>query len=134
MTSPRTSSASPHRRQRRTSTTLHRDMRQNDSLAVVIVARNEAARIGDCIASAQFADEVLVLDSGSTDRTAEIARAAGGRVVVTDWPGSGPQVARGFALATTDWVLSLAADERVPPALQVEIRAAIAKGQHDGFR
>src|SRR3982751_402698 len=134
MTSPRTPSASPRRRHRRSSTTLHRDMRQNDSLAVVIVAKNEAARIGDCIASAQFADQVLVLDSGSSDRTVEIARAAGARVVVTDWPGYGPQVARGFAMATTDWVLSLDADERVPPALQAEIRGAIAKGEHDGFR
>jgi len=106
----------------------------NESLAVVIVAKNEAARIGACIASAKFADEVIVLDSGSTDQTAAIARAAGARVVVTDWPGYGPQVARGFSLATSAWVLSLDADERVPPALQTEIRAAIGAGAHDGFR
>ena len=93
--------------------TVH-DMRPNDSLAVVIVAKNEAARIADCIASAAFADEVLVLDSGSTDPTATIARAAGARVVVTDWPGYGPQVARGFSMAESDWVLSLDADERIP--------------------
>ena len=100
-------------------------MRPNDSLAVVIVAKNEAARIADCIASAAFADEVLVLDSGSTDQTATIARAARARVVVTDWPGYGPQVARGFSLAQSDWVLSLDADERIPAKLQAEIRAAI---------
>ena len=52
-------------------------MPPNDSLAVVIVAKNEAARIGECIASAAFADEVLVLDSGSTDRTAAIAEEIG---------------------------------------------------------
>ena len=52
-------------------------MRPNDSLAVVIVAKNEAARIADCIASAAFADEVLVLDSGSTDQTAAIAAGRG---------------------------------------------------------
>jgi len=109
-------------------------MRPNDSLAVVIVAKNEAARIGDCIASAAFADEVLVLDSGSTDRTAAIAEAAGARVVVTDWPGYGPQVARGFSLASSDWVLSLDADERIPAPLQAEIRAAIRSGAHDGYR
>jgi len=109
-------------------------MRQNDSLAVVIVAKNEAARIADCIASAKFADEVLVLDSGSSDGTAAIAEAAGARVVVTDWPGYGPQVARGFAMATADWVLSLDADERIPPALQAEVHAAIASGKHDGYR
>ena len=109
-------------------------MLPNDSLAVVIVAKNEAARIGDCIASAAFADEVLVLDSGSTDQTAAIARAAGARVVVTDWPGYGPQVARGFSLATSDWVLSLDADERIPAKLQAEIRTAIRAGANDGYR
>jgi glycosyltransferase involved in cell wall biosynthesis len=109
-------------------------MRPNDSLAVVIVAKNEAARIADCIASAAFADEVLLLDSGSTDRTAAIAEAAGARVVVTDWPGYGPQVARGFSLVRSDWVLSLDADERIPARLQAEIRTAIETGAHDGYR
>jgi len=109
-------------------------MHPNDSLAVVIVAKNEAARIADCIASAAFADEVLVLDSGSTDQTATIARAAGARVVVTDWPGYGPQVARGFTLATSAWVLSLDADERISPALQAEIVAAIRSDAFDGYR
>ena len=109
-------------------------MRPNESLAVVIVAKNEAARIADCVASAAFADEVLVLDSGSTDRTAQIAEAAGARVVVTDWPGYGPQVARGFSLAKSDWVLSLDADERIPAKLQAEIVAAIARATHDGYR
>lgn len=104
------------------------------TLSIVVVAKNEAARIGDCLASAAFADEVLVLDSGSSDRTPEIARAAGATVVATDWPGYGPQVARGFAMATGDWVLSLDADERIPPALRREIEAAIASGRHDGWR
>ncbi len=109
-------------------------MRPNVSLAVVIVAKNEAARIADCVASAAFAHEVLVLDSGSTDRTAEIAEAAGARVVVTDWPGYGPQVARGFAMVRSDWVLSLDADERIPPGLQREILAAIESDGFDGYR
>lgn len=109
-------------------------MRQNVSLAVVIVAKNEAARIAECVASASFASEVLVLDSGSSDRTAQIAEAAGARVAVTDWPGYGPQVARGFAMATSDWVLSLDADERIPPELRAEIVAAIASDAFDGYR
>ena len=109
-------------------------MRSPVPLAVVIVAKNEAARIGECVASAMFADEVLVLDSGSTDGTAQIAEAAGARVIVTDWPGYGPQVARGFSMAAGDWVLSLDADERIPPKLQAEIRAAIASDAFDGYR
>ncbi len=109
-------------------------MGPNVSLAVVIVAKNEAARIAECVASARFASEVLVLDSGSTDRTAEIAEAAGARVIVTDWPGYGPQVARGFSMANSDWVLSLDADERIPAALQAEIVEAIASDAFDGYR
>jgi glycosyltransferase involved in cell wall biosynthesis len=104
------------------------------SLTVVIVAKNEARNITECVASVSFADEVVVLDSGSTDQTAALARAAGARVVQTDWPGYGPQVARGFTLATSAWVLSHDADERVSPALQAEILAAIRSDAFDGYR
>ena len=79
-------------------------MPESRSLTVVIVAKNEARNIGDCVRSAAFADEVLVLDSNSSDDTVALARAAGARVVSTDWPGYGPQVARGFGMAHTDWV------------------------------
>ncbi|GAP36658.1 glycosyltransferase family 2 protein [Piscinibacter sakaiensis] len=104
------------------------------SLTVVIVAKNEARNIADCIRSAAFADEVLVLDSGSHDDTVARAQAAGARVVQTDWPGYGPQVARGFGLATGEWVLSLDADERITEALRAEVQAAIRAGTHDGYR
>ena len=104
------------------------------SLTVVIVAKNEARNITECVASVSFADEVVVLDSGSTDQTAALARAAGARVVQTDWPGYGPQVARGFTLATSAWVLSLDADERISRALQAEIVAAIRSDAFDGYR
>lgn len=104
-------------------------------LTVVIVARNEAGNIAECIASASFATEVLVLESGSSDDTAALAERAGARVVRTpDWPGYGPQVARGIALARADWVLSLDADERITPALQAEVSSAIAAPRFDGFR
>ena len=82
-------------------------------LSVIIVAKNEAQNIADCVRSASFADEVIVLDSGSTDGTAELARALGARVEVTDWPGYGPQNNRGIDLATGDWFFSLDADERI---------------------
>jgi glycosyltransferase involved in cell wall biosynthesis len=104
------------------------------SLSVVIVAKNEAHNITDCVTSARFADEVLVLDSGSSDDTVQRAEAAGARVVRTDWPGYGPQVARGLGLATGAWVLSLDADERITPALRSEIEAVLADPRHDGYR
>jgi glycosyltransferase involved in cell wall biosynthesis len=109
-------------------------MPQAETLTIVIVAKNEARNISECIASASFADEVLVLDSGSTDGTAELAERAGARVHRTDWPGYGPQVARGFALASSRWVLSLDADERITEALRAETLEAIRQGRCDGFR
>jgi len=104
------------------------------TLTVVIVAKNEARNIVECIASASFADEVVVLDSGSSDRTAALAAAAGAKVVQTDWPGYGPQVARGFRTATSAWVLSLDADERITDVLRAEVLAAIRSTAFDGYR
>jgi len=109
-------------------------MQDTPSLTVVIVAKNEERNIAECVASASFADEVLVLDSNSSDATATLATAAGARVVQTDWPGYGPQVARGIGMARMRWVLSLDADERITPALREEILAAIRSGVHAGYR
>jgi hypothetical protein len=97
------------------------------SLSIVILTRNEARNIVDCVRSARFADEVLVLDSGSTDGTPDLARAEGASVSVSaDWPGFGPQKNRVLAQATGDWVFSLDADERITPELREAIVAAIA--------
>jgi glycosyltransferase involved in cell wall biosynthesis len=104
------------------------------TLSVIIAAKNEAHNIVDCVRSASFADEIIVLDSGSTDRTVELAQQAGAKVIQTDWPGYGPQQCRGIAMARSDWVLSLDADERIPQALQAEILEAIASDRADGFR
>ena len=103
------------------------------TLSVVIAARNEAANIADCVRSAAFADEVLVLDSGSSDATADLARAAGARVIVTDWPGYGPQQNRAIDASHGDWIYSLDADERITPVLAADIRAAIAAAEFDVF-
>ncbi len=103
-------------------------------LSVVIAAKNEAHQIADCIRSVSFADEVIVLDSSSTDDTAQVAREAGATVHVTDWPGYGPQQRRGIALATGDWVLSLDADERVTQPLREEILGAISQTGAQGLR
>lgn len=95
------------------------------SVSVIVITKNEAAAIGRCLASVSWADEIVVVDSGSTDNTVELARAAGAKVTVTcDWPGFGPQKNRALDLATGDWVLSLDADEWVSPTLAAEIRAA----------
>jgi glycosyltransferase involved in cell wall biosynthesis len=103
-------------------------------LSIIIVALNEAHNIAQCIGSGEFADEVIVLDSGSTDGTQEIARSLGAVVVVTDdWPGFGPQKNRALALATGQWVLSIDADERVTPPLADKIQAAILETGFDAY-
>jgi glycosyltransferase involved in cell wall biosynthesis len=109
-------------------------MQNPHSLTVVIVAKNEETNIAECVASASFAEAVLVLDSGSSDATASRAAAAGARVVQTDWPGYGSQVARGFGMTNTAWVMSLDADERITPRLREEILASVRAAKFDGFR
>jgi glycosyltransferase involved in cell wall biosynthesis len=104
------------------------------SLSVIIVAKNESHNILECVQSCAFADEILVLDSGSTDGTPELARQAGAKVIETDWPGYGPQQQRGIAWAQSEWVLSLDADERIGEDLRAEILAAISQPQADGYR
>lgn len=95
-------------------------------LSVIIITRNEAADMRACLESVAWADELVVVDSGSTDDTVAIARELGATVHVTpDWPGFGPQKNRALAYATNDWVLSLDADERVTAELRAEIEAAM---------
>jgi len=90
--------------------------------------------IGRCLRSVEFADARIVLDSGSTDRTVEIARACGARVeTATDWPGFGPQKNRALALAETDWVLSLDADEWLGAEAAAEVRDAIGRGAPEAY-
>jgi glycosyltransferase involved in cell wall biosynthesis len=96
------------------------------SLSVVIIAKNEAHNISDCVKSAMFSDEVIVLDSGSTDATVALAREAGASVIETDWQGFGLQKNRALAAAKSDWIFSLDADERITPELAGQIRSAIA--------
>jgi glycosyltransferase involved in cell wall biosynthesis len=103
-------------------------------LSAVIIARDEADRIEDAIRSVAFADECVVLDSGSTDDTVARARALGARVVETDWPGHVAQKNRALDEARGDWVLSLDADERVTTELRAAIVAAMGAPTADGFR
>jgi glycosyltransferase involved in cell wall biosynthesis len=96
------------------------------SLSIVIIAKNEAHNITDCVKSAAFAQEVIVLDSGSTDNTVELAEHAGAKVLRTDWPGFGAQKNRALDAAMSEYIFSLDADERITPDLAAQIRQAIA--------
>jgi glycosyltransferase involved in cell wall biosynthesis len=105
------------------------------SLSIAIIARNEAHSIASCLRSVAWANEIVVLDSGSTDDTVAICRAAGAIVESTDWPGFGAQKNRAIARCTGDWILSLDADEQVSAELRAEIERAIAApGDAAGFR
>jgi glycosyltransferase involved in cell wall biosynthesis len=104
-------------------------------LSLIVITKNEEASIGRCLRSVAFADEMVVVDNGSTDKTVEIAHALGARVIeARDWPGFGPQKNRALDAATGDWVLSLDADEWVEAPLADEIRAAIVRANPaDGY-
>lgn len=103
-------------------------------LSAVVITRNEAHHIERCLRSVDFADECVVLDSGSSDRTVELARALGAQVSVDPaWPGFGPQKNRAVALARGEWVFSIDADEQVTPALRTAILEALAAPGHDGY-
>jgi glycosyltransferase involved in cell wall biosynthesis len=103
-------------------------------LTVAIIALNAGARIGPCLASAQFADEILVVDSGSTDDTLAIAERHGARVEVKEWLGFGRQKQHAVSMARNDWVLCLDADERVSERLARSIREALAGGRYRAYR
>ena len=94
-------------------------------VSVTIITLNEADHIAAAIDSVAWADEVIVVDSGSTDGTVDLARATRAQVVVRDWPGYVEQKNHAATLAANDWILSLDADERIPPALAAEIRSVL---------
>ncbi len=95
-------------------------------LSVVIIAKNAATQLGACLDSASFADEIVLVDSGSSDGTAELAARQGARVLRKEWLGFGRQKQFAVEAARHDWVLCLDADERVSAALRANILAALA--------
>jgi len=97
-------------------------------LSVIVITKDEARNLDACLASvAGLANEIVVVDSGSTAATQDIARRHGAILVeTTDWPGFGPQKNRALDAARGDWVLSLDADERLTPELAAEIRAVLS--------
>lgn len=105
-------------------------------VSILIPTKNEAGNLPACLASVRFAGEVVVVDSGSTDGTPDLARAAGATVVDFRWDGRFPKK-KNWALAHVpfrhEWVFILDADERIPPELAAEIARTIAAPSHDGY-
>lgn len=102
-------------------------------LSVIVITKNEQGNIGDCLQGVDFARERIVLDCGSSDLTVAIAQSKGAIVRQhLDWPGFGPQKNRALDAATSQWVLSIDADERVTPALAQEVQAALNHAQAHG--
>ena len=102
------------------------------TLSVILITRNEEANLADCLASLEgIAQQIVVVDTNSSDRTLDIAKSYGAVIAQPqDWPGFGPQKNRALDLATGEWVLSLDADERLTPALKSEIVTAIHHSAH----
>jgi len=105
-------------------------------LSVIVITKNAERYIRRCLASAAWADEIVVVDSGSTDRTLELCRELGAQVhSLTDWPGHGPQKNRALDRAGGEWVLSLDQDEWVTPELREELERILASpGNHAAYR
>lgn len=102
------------------------------SLSVVLIVRDEAHNLPACLDTVSWADEIVIVDSGSDDATVDIARRHTDNVFVEpDWRGYGAQRQRAQAKATGDWVFMLDADERVTPALRASIEAAVAEDRRD---
>ena len=112
-----------------------RDGPARPRISVCLITKNEEAHVRECLESVDWADEIVVVDSFSTDRTVEMARTFTDKVVQREWPGINAQ--RQFALeqATGEWVFCIDADERVSPELRQSILAAFRDGEPacDGF-
>jgi glycosyltransferase involved in cell wall biosynthesis len=102
-------------------------------LSAIIITKNEAANIRACLESVVWADEIIVVDSGSSDATVDICRELGAQVHVHEWPGFGMQKNRALSYATHEWIFSIDADERVTPELQSQLINAMYEDNEDGF-
>ena len=102
-------------------------------VSAVVLTKDEEAHIADCLRDLRWADEVIVIDAGSTDATRDIAARHGARVVPREWQGFSAQRNFGAAQATHDWVLFVDADERITPKLADEIRTVLQAPRHAGY-
>ena len=102
-------------------------------LSVVIITKNEENFIEEAIKSASFAQEVIVVDSNSSDETKNLSIKSGARVFNNEWPGFGKQKNLAVSLSTNEWVFVLDADERITPSLRIEILKVLENPLSDGY-
>ena len=103
-------------------------------LSAVLITRNAASQLGPCLESLGFCDEILIVDAGSEDDTAALAKRHGARVIRAEWRGFGPQKQYAVEQAMHDWVLCIDADERVSEPLREGMLAALAAPQFGAYR
>lgn len=102
-------------------------MSSRTTLAAVLIVKNEAENLADCLATLDWVDEIVILDSGSTDATEKVAKAAGTRFFINaEWPGFGKQRQIAQIHVKSDWILWIDADERVTPELKASIQEVLA--------
>jgi len=105
----------------------------SNPLSVVIITKNEQHFIADAVKSSLFADEVLVMDSGSSDNTCAIATGLGAKVIHQDWLGFGAQKNKAVSMSKNDWVFVLDADERITTSLQKELMIVLNKPEAKAY-
>lgn len=103
-------------------------------LSVAIITKDEEKNLPGCLGSVSFSNDIVVVDSGSTDRTVEIARGYGCQVFVEDWKGYGPQKNSAIDKCKNEWVLLLDADEKVPAETREVIRKILQKPNVTAYR
>lgn len=104
-----------------------------NKISVTIITKDEEKNISDCLRSVDWADEIIVVDSESQDRTVELAKQFTDKIFIRKWEGYVPQKRYALSLASNEWVLSLDADERITPELKDEI-INLSPGEFSGFR
>lgn len=103
------------------------------TLSAILITKNEEVDLPACLESVSFADEIIIVDNGSTDQTPEIAKGHKAKFYVEEWHGFGPQKNLSLSKASCDWVFSIDADEIVPPKLMIEILKTIDNSVYDGY-
>ena len=104
-----------------------------NKISVTVITKDEEKNISDCLKSVEWADEIIVVDSESSDRTVELAKKFTDKVITRKWEGYVPQKRHALSLASNEWVLSLDADERITAELKEEI-LNLSPGEFSGFK